>query len=314
MLGWIILFIIFLIVFGAAGVVWWQVDEERRRQKLLRSLASKVNPEGVVRTRLLVQPLRAPGRLAKLFTAHTPEGVAIVERLSKSSFLVITLLAAALGFFIGTQFTDLLGVAAPVIGAILAAYLTRLYRRRHRDKRMAMIEEQFPDALDFLGRSVRAGNAFSIALELLADEASEPLRGEIRKVTREMALGAGLEDALLGLVARIPAVEVRMFVAAVLLQRETGGNLSEVLMKLAGSVRERLRLRGHVKAVSGQGRLTARILTFLPIATLLILKVTSPAYVNGLLDDPLGRNLLGLAVLSQMIGYYVMQRIIKVEV
>ena len=134
------------------------------------------------------------------------------------------------------------------------------------------------------------------------------------KITREMALGAGLEDALHGLIARVPLLEVRMFVAAVLLQRETGGNLSEVLSKLAISVRERLRLRGQVKAASGQGRLTAMVLTFLPLGTLLMLKLVSPAYINGLTNDPVGRNLLGAAIVSQILGYMVMQRMIKVEV
>jgi tight adherence protein B len=129
-----------------------------------------------------------------------------------------------------------------------------------------------------------------------------------------MALGAGLEDALLGLVARIQLLEARMFVAAVLLQRETGGNLSEVLGKLANSVRERLRLRGQVKAASGQGRLTAKVLTFLPIVTFAMLKLLSPAYINGLIDDPLGRNLLGFAIALQIVGYLVMQFMIKVEV
>lgn len=190
----------------------------------------------------------------------------------------------------------------------------KVYRSRNRDKRLAAMEEQFPDALDFLARSVRAGNAFSIALELLAGESAEPLKSEIVKITREMALGAGLEDALLGLVARIQLLEARMFVAAVLLQRETGGNLSEVLGKLANSVRERLRLRGQVKAASGQGRLTAKVLTFLPIVTFAMLKLLSPAYINGLIDDPLGRNLLGFAIALQIVGYLVMQFMIKVEV
>jgi tight adherence protein B len=105
-----------------------------------------------------------------------------------------------------------------------------------------------------------------------------------------------------------------MFVAAVLLQRETGGNLSEVLSKLALSVRERLRLRGQVKAASGQGRLTAMVLTFMPLATLVMLKLVSPVYLDNLLGDPLGRNLLGLAAVSQIIGYLVMRKMIKVEV
>jgi tight adherence protein B len=161
---------------------------------------------------------------------------------------------------------------------------------------------------------VRAGNAFSIALELYAAEAKEPLKSAFLKVTREMALGAGLEDALRGLIDRVPLFEVRFFVSAVLLQRETGGNLSEVLGKLAGAVRERARLQGQVKAASGQGRLTAKVLTVLPIAVVVLLKLISPSYLENLTNDPVGRNLLAAAVVSQTLGYLCMQKIARVEV
>jgi tight adherence protein B len=316
MLRWFLLFATFAVIYGAAGLVWWYVQNERRRERLVRNLASNVNPEGNVRTTVLIQkPGRASG-LAAIFKAGRSSAVRTgrFDRLSKGRFFFVTVLFAIGGFMMGTKLTGTIGFLAPVIGAFAGGALPRLYRAKHRDKRLAAIEAQFPEALDFLARSVRAGNAFSIALELLAGEAGEPLKSEIVKVTREMALGAGLEDALLGLITRIPLLEVRMFVAAVLLQRETGGNLSEVLSKLATSVRERLRLRGQVKAASGQGRLTAKVLTFLPIVTLLLLKVASPAYINNLTDDPVGRNLLGVAVVLQILGYLVMQQMIKVEV
>jgi tight adherence protein B len=314
-MGWFFLFVAFLVIYGAAALVWWYVQSEKRRQRVVRSLASNVNPEGSVTTTVLIQkPGKASGLASMLKSGRSPASVGRIDRLSKGKFLLVTILFAALGYMAGTKFTGTVGVLAPVIGAFTLGVLPRLYRARHRDKRLAAMEEQFPDALDFLARSVRAGNAFSIALELLAGESVEPLKSEIVKVTREMALGAGLEDALLGLVARIQLLEARMFVAAVLLQRETGGNLSEVLGKLANSVRERLRLRGQVKAASGQGRLTAKVLTFLPIVTLVMLKLLSPAYINGLIDDPLGRNLLGVAIVLQIVGYIVMQFMIKVEV
>ena len=218
------------------------------------------------------------------------------------------------GAMVGLLFTGIAGGAAPVLGAALAGALPWLYRARKRNKRIAAIEEQFPDALDFLGRSVRAGNAFSIGLELLAAEVSGPLKTEILRLTREIALGAGLEDALNGLSARVELVEVRLFVSAVLLQKETGGNLNEVLSKLAVSVRERLRLRGHVKAMSGQGRLTALVLSVLPVVLMIVLKIVSPGYLDSLTGDPMGRNLLAGAAVSQMLGFIVMRKIIKIEV
>jgi tight adherence protein B len=313
MASWLSLFCLFLIIYGAAVVVWWNIETEKLRQQLVRSLAANISPEGMTSTTVLTE---RPGRTRfGVFRAKAGnEPRTGPDRFVKTKFVLLTLLAAFAGFMIGTKLISVLGLLAPVIGAVACGMIPRLYRAKGRDKRFATIEEQFPEALDFLARSVRAGNAFSIALELLAGEAAEPLKSEILKVTREMALGAGLEDALQGLIARIPLLEVRMFVAAVLLQRETGGNLSEVLAKLGMSVRERLRLRGQVQAASGQGRLTAKVLTFLPLATLLLLKVVSPSYIDNLTGDPIGRNLLGVAVVSQILGYIVMRKMIKVEV
>jgi tight adherence protein B len=312
---WIYLFGSFGIVYGAAVILWWRIQAEKRREQVVRNLASKVDPGGSVRTTVLIdEQSRAAGLAGMLRAGRSAARAGHIDKFSKSRFLLLTLVGAFAGFLVGTKLVDYIGVLAPVIGAFVGGAIPRMYRAKHRDKRLAAIEDQFPDSLDFLARSVRAGNAFSIALEMLGAEASEPLKSEVLKVTREMALGANLEDALHGLIARIPLLEIRMFVAAVLLQRETGGNLSEVLGKLAISVRERLRLQGQVMAASGQGRLTAKILTFLPVVLLGILEVISPAYLNNLTREPLGRNLLGIAIVSQIMGYLVMQRMIKVEV
>jgi tight adherence protein B len=282
---------------------------------VVKSLASNVNPGGSVTTTVLIQkPGKVSGLAGMLKAGRSPASAGHIDRLSQGKFLLATVVLGAAGYMVGAKFTGTIGFLAPVIGAFAGAAIPRFYRAKHRDKRLSAIEEQFPDALDFLARSVRAGNAFSIALELLAGEAVEPLKSEIVKVTREMALGAGLEDALLGLIARIPLLEIRMFVAAVLLQRETGGNLSEVLGKLANSVRERLRLRGQVRAASGQGRLTAKVLTFMPVVTFIMLELLSPAYVDNLTGDVLGRNLLGAAIVLQILGYLVMQQMMKVDI
>jgi len=315
MLRWLAFFIIFLVMYGPAVLIWWVLENERQRQRIVSSLASKVNPESGIRTSVLIpQQRKTLGLVTFLQSGRTSAHAGYVDRFSKGRFILLTLAGIIAGFFLGLKFTGILGMPAPLIGVFALGCIPTLYRSQRRDKRLGSIEEQFPDALDFLARSVRAGNAFSIALELLAEEASEPLKSEIVKVTREMALGSSLEEALMGLIARIPLLEVRMFVAAVLLQRETGGNLSEVLMKLAMSVRERLRLRGQVRAASGQGRFTAKVLTLMPIGTLLMLKLVSPEYLDNLINDPLGRNLLGLAAVSQIVGYIVMQKMIKVKV
>lgn len=321
---WFVLFTGVTGLLAAAVFVWWQVDAERRRQKLVRNLASSVDPSMmIVQTRVLVSEKESAGGLAGLFRKAAPGarkgaksgGAASGAGLyGKAKMALMTLGCAMAGFLAGGYLTHIIGPTGPVLAAIVAGALPRMYLNKNRNKRLLLLEQQFPEALDFLARSMRAGNAFSIGLELLGQEASEPLKSEIQKVTREMALGSGIEDALHNLVARVPLFEVRFFIAAVLLQRETGGNLSEVLARLAAAVRERMRLRGRIQAASGQGRLTARVLTCLPIATMLMLKLLSPAYMDAMTEDPLGRNLLAAAVVSQLLGHLVMQQIIKIEV
>ena len=137
---------------------------------------------------------------------------------------------------------------------------------RARKKRLAAFEEQFPEALDFLARSMRAGHAFTISLKLLGEEMEDPLAREIRTLFNEQNLGAPLEQALAKLTERVPLLDVRFFASAVMLQKQTGGNLNEILSRLAYVIRERFRLKGQVKAASAHGRITAGILTALPRA------------------------------------------------
>jgi tight adherence protein B len=266
-----------------------------------------------VKAIVLVEPPAKTRGLAAFFRPASAEAAGNGDW-SRGRLFVLSALAALGGMLAGLWFVGIIGASAPVIGACAGATLPAAMQRKKRRKRLARFEEQFPEALDFLSRSIRAGNAFSVALELLGTEAPEPLQTEIRKVTRELALGARFDDALNGLIARVPLVEIRFFVAAVLLQRETGGDLSEVIGKLAGSLRERVRLRGHVKGASGQARLTAAILCVLPIVVLLLLKMASPSYMNSLTGTPMGRNLLAGAAVFQIVGRIVMKRIIDIEV
>lgn len=312
---WLLLFSSFAVLFGAVVAVWWRaVTEKRHRQMIGAIRAGLASAEGIARPVILVEPPQPKARGIARFFSSASAGSGENIGWSSRQLTLTTVAASLAGLLLGSRFTGLIGPAALAVGTIAGALLPRMYDARKRRKRMAVLEEQFPEALDCLSRSIRAGNAFSVAIELLCEETNGPLKTEIQKVTRELALGARLEDALNGLIARVPLIEVRFFVSAVLLQRETGGNLSEVIGKLAGSLRERFKLRGHVKAASGQGRLTAVILTILPIVTLLLLRVVSPDYLHGLTEDPAGRSLLAVAVVFQVIGYLVMKRIINIEV
>ena len=167
--------------------------------------------------------------------------------------------------------------------------------------------------MDFLARSLRVGNALTISLEMMIPETTEPLRSEFLRVTRELAFGAPLDVALKQLLARVPLVEVRFLAAAILLQRETGGNLGEILDKLSLSVRERLRLKRQVNAASSQGRLTARVLSILPVVVFAMILVISPEYMHTMTHQPVGRAMLMAAVLAQFAGYLCMKKITNIE-
>jgi tight adherence protein B len=309
---WVLFFCCFLGLFGSVVAIWWRVAGARRRQQMASAIRGGLTPpQGTARPAVLVEPPglkpRGPGRFLR-FGAQDDAGPGTAK------LGVITVALALAGVLLGTRFTRLIGPAAPWLCGIGFAATPYLLQRRKKAKRLAVLEEQFPEALDCLARSVRAGNAFSVAIDLLSDEINDPLKGEFQKVSRELSLGARLEDAFDGLMARVPLLEVRFFAAAVLLQRETGGNLSEVIANLAESLRERFKLRGHVKAASGQGRITAAVLSVLPVATVALLTVVSPDYIHNLTEDPLGRDLLAGAVVFQVIGYLVMQRITHIEV
>ena len=196
----------------------------------------------------------------------------------------------------------------------LAAALPYLYLRHKRTARLAAFEEQFPESLDFLARSMRAGHAFTISLKMVAEESSDPLGIEFRTLFNEQNLGAPLEVALYNLADRVPLLDVRFFVSAVVLQKQTGGNLGEILTRLGYLIRERFRVKGQVRSASAHGRTTALVLTIMPIATTVLMMVVAPAYLRTLLTDPDGKWLIAGAIAGQIVGQLVIRKIIKIKV
>lgn len=199
--------------------------------------------------------------------------------------------------------TALLGFGAPLF-----------YVFRKGKARMKKFEEQFPDSLEFVARSMRAGHAFSVSLEMIHREFSEPLAGEFRRTFDEQNLGLPLELALQNLAKRVPLLEVHFFVSAVLLQKRTGGNLSELLDKLAVLIRERFKLRGRIKAISAHGRITATTLSVIPMAVAFLMFYTNREYIEFFVKDPVGNEMAGAAVFIQLVGYLVMKKIVSIEI
>lgn len=206
------------------------------------------------------------------------------------------------------------GPVTAIVLAVVFAAVPYVLVRYKRAKRLAKLEEQFPEALDFLSRSMRAGHAFSISMQMLGEEMADPLGQEFRTLFNEQNLGAPLDVALRNFTERVPLLDVRFFTSSVLLQKQTGGNLSEILVRLAYVIRERFRLKGQVRAASAHGRLTATILTVLPIVTMLGLLVVAPGYLQGMASDPDGKKLIGGAIVAQLLGNFFIKRIINIKV
>jgi tight adherence protein B len=183
-----------------------------------------------------------------------------------------------------------------------------------RSRRLHAFESQFPDVIGLLCRSVRAGHSFTAGLETVAEDLSDPVAGEFRIAFDEQRFGLPIRDALLGLCDRIPLVDLRFFVIALLVQKETGGNLAEILDNLAHVIRERSRIRGEVRTRTAQGRLTAAILIFMPVGMLVLLKLLNPDYVNILLSDPLGQYMLAGGAILQVFGTLVLWKIVRIKV
>ncbi|MCU1274017.1 MAG: type secretion system protein, partial [Bryobacterales bacterium] len=223
-------------------------------------------------------------------------------------------MCAGVGGLIGMRFPFIgYGITSLVLG-LAFSLLPYFYVRRTRTKRLAKLEEQFPEALEFLARSMRAGHAFTISLEMLGEELPEPLGQEFRTLFNEQNLGAALEVALTNLSDRVPLLDVRFFSSSVLLQKQTGGNLAEILTQLANVIRERFRLKGQVKAASAHGRLTATILMLMPIFTMVALLVVSPGYLQGMAKDKDGRYMIAFAIGGQILGNYFIRKIINIKV
>ena len=295
--------------------------EKQRRNKLVSMLRTVTADGQEKHVNLLIDPNAKKEGIEDLLKSVNI-GVRLTKLLSEAG------IAWTINRFIGNSaFAFIAGFIAGCVAPVSVPLLTRafacalvgsalplFYVRRKRGKRMDALEEQLPDALDFLARSMRAGHAFSISLEMVGEEIHDPLGQEFRSLFNEMNLGASLERALMNFAQRVPLPDVRFFASAVLLQRQTGGNLSEILNRLSHIIRERFRLKGQVRAASAHGRLTATILTLLPIGTLIGLVVTSPGYLDPMLADPTGRRIIALGVVAQFVGNFFIRKVIKIKV
>jgi tight adherence protein B len=211
------------------------------------------------------------------------------------------------GLFVRTPFV------APAIG-LMGALIPFAYLKQCRSSRLRRFEEQFPEALDILSRAIRAGHAFQTALGMAADEMPTPVGPELKKTFDQQNYGLPLRDALNELAERIGILDVRFFVTAVLIQRETGGNLSEILDNLAHVVRERFKIQRQVRVHTAHGRFTGYVLLALPAFLAVALTIINREHMELLFRERLGQMMLITAMVLQGIGYVWIKKVIKIEV
>jgi tight adherence protein B len=300
------------------GFIAWNANrgpEAARITRRLRAMSAKGQSEqaSMIRQRKL---------------SASPQVLALLEQLqfsiSLDNYLSQSGLRWTVGYLMGLTLAMAFG------GMLLAAFLAPgwtgtlvgaslgllplLYVRRARAQRLLKFEAQLPDALDMMGRALRAGHAFPTALKMVGEEMSAPLCEEFKIAFDEVNFGISMQDALMSLSARVPLTDLRFFVIAVVIQRETGGNLAELLANISGIMRDRIKLFAQVRVLSAEGKLSAWILSLLPFAAALMIQLTNPSFLEVLYTDPTGRMMIGGALFMMLLGIMVMRNIINIRV
>ena len=227
-------------------------------------------------------------------------------------YILLAVLLAALGFMFGKIIikNQLIGLVLIPVGVCLP-FLYLIYLKQ---KRMERMQKQLPEALDLISRALKAGHAFSGAMRLVADEFDAPLGPEFAETMDEINFGVSVAEALKNLARRVDFSEINYFVVGVILQRETGGNLSELMDTLATLIRERFIFQGKVRTLSAEGKLSAVVLVCIPFFIIGYLKLSQPDYMNLLFTDPVGIYMAVVAGIMMIIGIIVMKKMVKIEV
>lgn len=313
--------VMFVIV--VLGLVWDRCRQSRARRKMLGRVGSEERYEPEVQAPTALELFRetagATSGPMDVVAGMLPRADDLRRLIEQSGlgwrpgrFVLLTFLAALACGALGILFTGIAVFAVPP--AILGATLPWLYARRRKAKRVAAFEEVFPEAIDLLGRAIRAGHAFSTALKMVADEMGDPLGLEFRRVFEEQKFGLPLEESLAGLAERIDLADVRIFNTGVLIPREVGGNIAEILDNLARTIRERFTIQRQVRVYTAQGRFTGYLLAVLPITIGFLIYLLNRDYMSILWAESIGRVFIATALLLQFVGFFVIRRIVDIEV
>jgi tight adherence protein B len=301
-----------------SAIRWRVLGSERRLKERLADLArseaeEKEKAPDILRTDLLS---RIPwlDRLLRRFDLARDLQVVIEQSgvtVTAAQLMLIMLVAGELALVLSLRFGNAIIGA---VGFLFFGSLPLLYVLQRRSQRLRRFSEQFPDAIDMMTSALRAGHALGRAIQLVAMEAPEPIKTEFRKTFEEQNLGLPMREALMNLATRVDNVDLKLFVTAVVIQRESGGNLTEILTKISTTIRARFVLLGQIRVYTAQARFTAWILGILPVAIGLIIYTISPDYIKFLFQDPAGQVMLGFAVVLQIVGFLTIRRIVGMKV
>lgn len=316
-------FVVFFLVAGVAFIAATLVNQRSARARLIKERLSneRKSPERSAADELallrdeqlseipaLDSLLRRSARISQLQKMLAQGGL----DMRAGNFLVTCIFV---GFAVGmVAFAVSRRAEVAAISVLVGAVLPYGYASMRRSKRFEKFEELFPEAIDTLARAVRAGHAFTTALELITNEVAEPVAGEFRQLFEEQKYGMPVRDALMNLTERMPLVDVKFFVTAVMLQRETGGNLAEILDNLSYVIRERFKIQRQVRVYTAQGRLTMALLMGMPPIIIVAMLVLNPTFIHPLFADPIGHVLLVAGITLQTVGYFVIRKIIRIQV
>jgi tight adherence protein B len=318
-------FIVFLfaaVIFGIEGMyLWWVSAHGAAAHRVARRLQMMSGGHGRAGERISILKQRRFSRgdrldrlLHRIVLAHRLDQLLIQsgKTWSVEQFVFCCLTSMVVGAFLVANWPVPLAMRAGV--ALLFALLPLVMVRRARIRRLARIEEQLPDAADFIARALRAGHSFTNVLQIVGNELSEPLSSEFRIAREEINYGVPMGEALHNMASRIPLTDLRYLIIAVLIQRETGGNLAEILTNISYIIRGRLKLAAQVRVLSAEGRMSAWILGLLPFGVMGMLVLTNPTYVQVLWTDPAGVKLLWYGLVMIVIGVVWLRKVIRIRI
>jgi tight adherence protein B len=313
-------FLFAAVILAIEGVyLWWVSSHGVAAQRVARRLQLMSGAPGRSSERISILKQRRFSRHD--LTDRLLHRVALLHRLdqlliqsgtkwSVERFLMWTGLALVAGIVVSTHWPAPLRAGVSILFALVPLWLVR----RARARRLSHIEDQLPEAADFIARALRAGHSFTNVLQIVGNELSEPLSGEFRIAREEINYGVPMSEALHNMAARIPLTDLRYLIIAVLIQRETGGNLAEILGNISHIIRGRLKLAAQVRVLSAEGRMSAWVLGLLPFAVGTMMLLLNPEYIKILWTDPAGVRLLWYALVMIIVGVLWLRKVIRIRI